>query len=301
MTDDAPLNLRTMLRAVQPLLLTGGLSPMPPRRQVELLDLPSGDITREQPLLVHGHIDGIQATRLLTWRPGHRPAYLAAVAAGLLTVGGRRISGVRSQLALLCSHRDAAWATSLPGGCPVVLLDALLPDGLERDAARWVDTSRRGCEHAVLTGALADTEDWVVLDGSLRDLDDTVVGDAPRVIGAVKTMVSQYLMDEHLLVHDLPEGAVSPAFLLPAERNGRIERASCYLRQRDATGQPWTHGLVRVEVPAAHAALLPNAARALLAGRQTAGNGDSRWDRQQLGVAILERGLRALLPHPLQG
>jgi hypothetical protein len=65
-----------------------------------------------------------------------------------------------------------------------------------------------------------------VLDGSLRDLDPATVGHAPQVIGAVKTCNTQYLMDEHLHVHDLPEGAISPAFRLPAEHRSQLDRVS---------------------------------------------------------------------------
>jgi hypothetical protein len=299
LSTEATPDLRALCRAVHPLVLAGGISTASSRRRVEPLGFATRDLVGFTPLPVHGYVDGIQATRLLTWRPAGRPVYLAAVAAGVMATASNRISGFKHRLVLMCSYLDASWAGSLPGHCPVVLLAAHHGGGIDQDAARWVDTARRDCERAALISSLEQTLDWTVLDGSLRDLDPATVGHAPQVIGAVKTCNTQYLMDEHLHVHDLPEGAISPAFRLPAEHRSQLDRVSCYLRQRDATGRAWTHGLVRVELPTAHADLLPLAAAALLAGRQPAGTGDPRWDRQQLGVALLERGLRARLPHLL--
>jgi hypothetical protein len=99
----------------------------------------------------------------------------------------------------------------------------------------------------------------------------------------VKSCEQQDLTDEHMQVHPLDEGEISAPFRLPAQRRGQLPRTSCYLRQRDAAHQRWTFGLVRVEVPATHADLLPRAAVTVLAGRQRRDVGDPRWDRISSG------------------
>lgn len=296
------VDLKALCRAVTPLLLAGGPGTAPPRRRVEPLPIASRSIDGEVPLPVACYIDGVQAIRLLTVR-GDRPVYLAWVAAGAIDPSKRKVVEASEHLALLCSHLDVDWAQTLPGNCPVVPLDDHLREDIDRSARAWMDATRRDAEQALAKLAVSSpTDAWTVLDGSLADLSGAAIHVPPdglHLVGVVKTTATQYLTDEHLRVHNLPEGWISDAFKLPARRRGDLDRASCYLRQRDAGPLAWEHGLVRIEVPARHAQLLPRAAATALAGRQHRGTSDPRWDRHQFWIARLESALRERAPHPL--
>lgn len=298
---DVVMDLRAMCRSVSPLLLNEGLTALPPRLRVEPLPGRRGRVAREM-LPLRGYVDGVQSTRLLTVRDGDRPVYLAAVAAGLMDPSAGVVRYARWRVALLCSYLDREWAEALPDmPCEIELLDGHFRDDIDLRAQAWVDQARRGAEEQTVHEAVAEGPDaWTVLDGSLAGLSSLgSLGDIPQVVGLAKTCERQYLTDEHLSVHDLLEGELSRPFLLPAQQRGQLDRASCYLRQRDRGHRPWTFGLVRLEVPAAHAALLPEAGATVMAGRQAPGRGDSRWDRHQAGIARLESALHASLPYPL--
>lgn len=295
------MDLRAMCAAIRPLLLDRSVTAAPPRLRVEPLSGRGGPLT-VAPLPVTGYIDGVQATRLLTVRAGDRPVYLVGVAAGLMDPEVRRVRLGRWRIALVCSYLDEAWAHALPAPpCEVVSLEQKHPDGLDLEVGRWVDAARRSVEQQVVAESVVEEQPgrWTVVDGSLAGVVTTRATSAPRLIGVVKSCGRQYLNDEHLTVHPLREGEVSAPFLLPGERRGQLDRASCYLCQRDRAHRPWTFGLVRVEVPAEHAAALPAAAATVLAGRQASG-GDARWDRQQAWVARLEDALHSSLPYPLR-
>jgi len=300
--SDRCVDVQALCRGVKPLLLDRSIGTGSARLRVEPT-AQSGGCVNELPLLpIACFVDGIQVVRLLTMRADRRPVYLATVAAGAIDPHADRVVDAGFRLVVLCSHRDEVWARSLPGGCDVEVVDANHDAEIDLDVRAWVDRTRRDLEQQVLNRALSLAKDqWIVLDGSLRDVArDGASGDAPQVIGVVKTCEEQYLTDEHLSVHTLAEAHTSRAFVLPAARRGQCDRISCYLRQYDATHQPWTFGLVRIELPVEHSEQLTRAAATVLAGRQHRGVGDARWDRQQQWIARLETALHAHVPYPLR-
>ena len=268
-----------------------------PRRRIEPLPtIAAGPIQDTDPLPIACYVDGIQSARLLTMREG-RPLYLVYVAAGALGAGSGALEDIVSAFRLLVSWRDEEFAAALPGGVPVLAVDDEETVDIDLTARSWIDTTRRAAEAAVTSEALhrAAAGTWVLLDGSLPAVPPSGAPDDLRLMSVVKTVTeTQYLLDE---TTDLPtdEGHISPSFLLPGRRRGEIGRASTYLRQRFRPYEDWSFGLVRLELPAQHAGLLPCAAAAAFAGRQRV-QGDSRWERQQAGVALLERSLRSVAP-----
>lgn len=303
MSTTGPVDVQALCRGVRPLLLDRGPGTGGARLRVEPTSQGGGCVKGLPLLPIACFVDGVQAVRLLTTRADRRPVYLATVAAGAIDPHVDRIADVRQQLTVLCSHRDEAWARGLPGGCDVEAVDANHAAEIDLDVRAWVDRTRRDLEQQVLDRVLSSAagKRWVVLDGSLGDLTaDPAGGRAPLVVGVVKTCEEQYLTDEHLSVHLLAEGETSRAFVLPAARRGQLDRITCYLRQYDATHQPWTFGLVRIELPAEHREHLAQAAATVLAGRQHRGVGDARWDRQQQWIARLETALHAGFPYPLR-
>ncbi len=299
--DEPPRKLAdvtALCRGVSPLLLGRSIGSGGARLRVEPTQHRGGTVRGLVPLLVFAYVDGVQSTRLLTMRPGGRPVYLAAVMAGAIAPSASRLVELEQRLRVVCSHLDEPWATGLPGGCSVEVVDANFTGEIDLDVRSWVDQARRDVERAVVARAVAKADTgWVIVDGALRDI--ALPADS-MVVGVVKSHDTQYLTDEHLHLYSLAEGEMSAAFILPAARRGQLARATCYLRQWSADGQPWTHGLVRVEVPAERIDDLPRAAATVLAGRQRPGVGDPRWDCQQEWVFMLETVLHQLMPHPLR-
>lgn len=259
-----------------------------PAEPATLLDTDPASVSSVEPLPVACFVDGIQSSRTVTHRE-HRPVHLVYVAAGALGAGGA-VLGVHEELSLVVSASDQEWAEQLPGGVPVVALDAQSPFELAAEAVEMLGGARDRLERSLVTELLEREVGTVVVDGSLLGRPTS-----PAVVGVAKTTATRYLADESVLLN-LPEGWRSPRFIIPAGvGGGSFARASCYLRLTDARFRGWDYGLIRLE--SSDPEILDSFASRCLAERQPTGNADPRGDRHLSTIATIERVLRSRRPH----
>jgi hypothetical protein len=235
-------------------------------------------------LSVEGFLDGIQATLCVTHRV-QRPIYLYYCAAAVLG-GAAAVVGLREELSLLCSDKDAEWLSSLEGGLPIDQLADDTPPELERAAHRLVGLARDNMERSLVRDLLEEGCGTLVVDGSLTGRPTDT-----RLVGVVKTTASQWLDDESSL-WSLEEGFRSARFLVRGKDH--VERYSCYLQMTDKGDSAWNSGLIRLET--FDADLLEPLAVLCLNERQGSLSGDRRWDRHLGSVAAVEKFLRSRRP-----
>lgn len=280
-----PYDLRALYRAVG--RIPSALPELPERVQVRALEDHGVHQVTAPPATVTGVVDGIQPPgRALCWREG-RPVGLLYVAAGCLGLEARRMLAYQERLLLVTSCLDADWVRSISQGVPVIALPERFPAELVMAINELHRRLRHRLERDVLA-AVRRPEHLVAVDGHLRDVPP---GEGP-VASIVKSHRAQYLTDERELV-SLRAGHLSRPFLLPAIRDGEIDRWSAYLRLHPATENEWTHGLVRLELTDVE--LLDGVAAWCLRNRQPP-NADRRWHVHLESVAGCEQLLRARVP-----
>jgi hypothetical protein len=251
-----------------------------------MLDSEISEITAKA-LSIAGVVDGIQASLCVTYR-SHRPVYLSYVAAGCVGESAQLLK-VKERLNIVCSSLDREWVDSLNSSIPVVEITAPHPYDIELQAGKALGGDRENLERALIEELVDDAVLPLIVDGSLvgRPL-------RPELFGVIKTVDSQYILDESVLF-GMPAGWRSPRFRIPAGSQGvGIDRYSCYLRLFPADDKSWKFGLIRLESFSPDT-LDTLAARALLE-RQHGGTGDARWDRHLTSVRACEEVLRAHRP-----
>ncbi len=278
-----PYDLRALCRGAAG--VPTELPELPPRLQLRVLE--PHDVRRVAcaPATVVGAIDGVQPpARVLTWREG-RPIGLLFAAAGCLGPG-REPLALEERLLIVASHLDAQWAEEHSEGVPV----ATLPERFPAEIIAAITELHRRLRHRLERDVLAKVrgKGLVVVDGHLGGVP---VGDG-AVAGIVKSHPRQYLGDESA-IQGLRAGERSGAFLLPAPRDGEVDRYAAFLRLHSADAGPWTHGLIRIEATARD--LLEPVAAWALTERQGPG-ADRRWDVHLGLIAACERALRARVP-----
>lgn len=287
---DGVYDLRTFFHAVGGSAGQRALNAaLPERTESEhVVEMVEGDVACEitcDPLVVAGYVDGIQATLRVCHR-GHRPVYLTYVGAGALTLPGEFV-GLKEHLFVMCAGADTEWTQQVAGDIPIHILSEESPPDIEREAAKYVSTTRDGYERDIIRDLVRDGVRPLLVDGSLmtRTTNDGLVG-------VVKTTRTKFLADESGL-YALEAGWRSACFMIPSggESPGVY---SCYLRMFDAGTEAWDFGLVRLE--AYDLSLLDGLAALCLSSRQSSFSGDGRFDRHLAPVRACEDALRARRP-----
>ncbi len=280
-----PYNLRDLCRGVG--RVPGDLPDLPSRLQLRRLGSRSPRRVSGAPAEVWGVIDGIQpAARALCWRGG-RPIGFIYVAAGCIHPPTGAVRAHEERLLLVASHLDESWVAEVSGGVPVAVVRERYPAEL----VEAINAIHRRLRHRLERDVLAAVRTpgrLVVADGHLADIPPG----AGAVAGVVKSHPRQYLGDERE-VASLREGELSTPFLLPAVRDGELDRCSAYLRLHPAEGAEWSHGLIRLE--ASEERLLEPVAAWALRNRQGPGP-DRRWAVHLAAMAACEASLRSRVP-----
>lgn len=255
-----------------------------PENPAEILDKPT-KIVGVSPAPIEGYIDGIQASRVLSWQ-NQRPIVLQYAAAGLLTPEMVLKHGVE-QLGLFCAEEDKHLVDGVVPDDMVVTTNATEPDDVTRNAVANIHKWRETLELTIAQKAIGTNSSGglVVCDGSL-------IGHKPHrnLVGLIKTVNTRYLADETVL-WSLPFSWRSSIFKMPPNRGHLDVTWSCYLRLTDAQNHRWDYGLVRLE--SFNPDLLEPLAAQVLNSRQNVGNTDPRGDRHIGPIAAVETHLKA--------
>lgn len=283
-----PYDLRALCKSVG--RVPGPLPDLPARVQLRMLEPRGARRVRAAPASVFGVIDGVQPPpRVACWRDG-RPVGFLYVAAGCVDPASEKGLALEERLLLVVSHLDETWARGLGGGVPVAVLRERYPAELVASISELHRRLRQRLERDVL-GLVRAAGRTVVVDGHIRD----VPPGEGAVAGVVKSHPLQYLGDEREIAC-LLEGELSTPFVLPAAREGEVDRFSAYLRLHRSEGAEWSHGLVRLETTKED--LIEPVAAWALANRQGP-SADPRWPVHLAAVAFCERWLRARVPYVL--
>ena len=241
----------------------------------------------DQPLKVSGFIDGIQASLCLRYID-HRPIYLSYAAAGVITEEVE-LNSVEESLEIVMSKLEEEWFESIEYPMNKYLIDNWEPEEIEYQAAQRLSQQRNMLEEKSIAKNLAEREGFLVLDGGL-------VGKTinKRLVGVVKTTGNKYLDDETKL-RSLPEGFMSPRFIIPAGSQGvTVDRFATYVRLHDASKKHWNFGLIRLE--SFEPGILESLAMRCLLERQSTRSMDPRFDRHITSIKSCEDKLRANRP-----
>jgi hypothetical protein len=282
---EAQVDLRAMLRDIGGLPPGGAISSVDLRDHdgtVEMLEESSRKVV-SKPSLISGWVDGVQASRPVTW-VNQRPVQLAWVAAGAASTEGKPAVAHR-KLWLGCAAEDRAFAQSIAHGADVETESTCDPLELSKALTAQVGAQREILERRAVSDLIKNSDGLVVADGPIvaRSQDQ-------RVVGVVKSHATRYLAD-HTSLYKLPSGWRSAAFKVSARG---LERFSSYVRLHDATSRWWDFGLLRLET--FDPEILDGLAAAVLKERQYQGSRDGRWDRHLATVRWVEDWLRSGRP-----
>lgn len=282
------VDLRSLLREL------GGI---PPGGAISSVDLTDHDGSVElvehkatkvsaPPAPIAGWIDGVQASRAITW-VNQRPVQLAWTAAGAATSEGRPVAN-DATLWIGCSTEDENYCTTIAHGAEIQAERVSDPLELAKALNAQVSAERERLERLIVTKLADSDQGLVVADGPV-----VARTRRPQVVGVVKSHAVRYLEQEGMKeLYRLPAGWRSAAFKISG-RGG--ERFSSYLRLHDPSSRWWDFGLIRLEV--FNLEHLDGLAAAVLAERQYQGSKDGRWDRHLGTIRWVEEWLRGLRPN----
>ena len=183
------------------------------------------------------------------------------------------------------------------GAVPIVQLPEIHPSNLALATDAWIDQTRQKLEAQVLASTPCSPGQVVVVDGSLPPgcgRDDA--------IGIVKSALDTTWISDPALF-PATGGWRSPAFRLPALREGERDRLSSFVRLRTATGaHPWGFRLIRVETfeDAGGIDFLDAAAALAISQAQPLSSADPRAEWQPADMYQTELCLKAHIPHAIR-
>lgn len=250
--------------------------------EVDMLEEKPVKVT-SAPAVVSGWVDGVQATRPLTWveQRGVALSWAAAGAAHTQGLGGE----IESRLWIGCSAVDEEYANEIAHGAEVRPVPDDDPMTVATALFDQVAGERELLERLVVDRVAGAAPGLIVCDGPI-----VARTRHPRVCGVVKGHHTRYL-DDHAALYRLPAGWRSPIFKISG-RGG--ERFSCYVRLQNAERRWWDFGLLRLET--FDPDIVDAFSAAVLAERQVQGSADGRWDRHLGTIKWVEEWLRARRP-----